>query len=204
MKPRSKGFVKVANSALRGEYPCFQNHIAHTNSASLRKFDRSAHIHECVRREKAFDLQTSESRVHFCYECMEWFESSQWRDHCNVHLQTWQTKHCEVIIYRHTVIRPGYCPFCLWDLDFPAEERLQFWLRSGNLRGHIESQHMPGIQWPTIKPVCGFSRTFDKERELRHHLHDAHGLNKTIWQNPKPPRKRKRACKEKTQICSGT
>ena len=137
--------------------------------------------------------------MRFCYECMEWLLSSQWRNHCDVHLQSWQVQHCEVIIYRHTVIRPGYCPFCLWDLDLPAEDRLQYWLRSDNLREHIEGQHMAGIQWSTKKQMCGCSRTFDNERDLRHHLHDEHGLNEAIWQNPKPPRKRKRACRVEAQ-----
>lgn len=63
------------------------------------------------------------------------------------------------------------------------------------MREHIEGQHMAEIQRSTKNPMCGCSRTFDNERELRHHLHDMHGLNETIWQNPKPPRKRKRACK---------
>lgn len=130
---------------------------------------------------------------------MEWFLSNQWRRHCDIHLQTWETQHCEVITYRHTVIRPGYCPFCLWNLDIPAEARLQYWLRSDNLREHIEGQHLNEEQWSTKKPMCGCLRTFDTERELRHHLHDAHMLNEAIWQSPKPPRKRKRACKVETQ-----
>lgn len=143
----------------------------------------------------AFDLQLSESNVRFCYQCMKWFTSRQWRDHCNAHLQSWDSQYCEVITYRHTVIRPGYCPFCLWNVELHAEDRLDYWLNGGNLRQHIEEQHMRGIQWSTTKPACGCAQTFDNERGLRHHLHDAHGLNKAIWLNPKPPRKRKRHCK---------
>lgn len=175
------------------------NDTANTNSASLRKCDRSAHIHECVRREKAFDLQVSDSSMRFCYECMEWFLSSQWRDHCDAHLQSWQTQHCEVIIYRHTIIRPGYCPFCLWDPELFAEDSLRYWLRSDNLREHIEGQHLARIRNCQTKPLCGCSQTFHSERDLRHHLHDAHGLKETIWQNPKLPNKRKRACKGESQ-----
>lgn len=44
------------------------------------------------------------------------------------------------------------------------------------------------------EPVCGCSRTFQDEHEIRHHLHDAYGLKDAIWRNPKPPRKRKCAC----------
>lgn len=197
MKVQFKGFVlqKGAKPTLQDWCPTFRDDTASTDSASLRKCDRSAHIHKCVRREKAFELQISESRMRFCYECMEWFSSSQWRCHLEGHLQSWQIQHCEVVIYRHTIIRPGYCPFCLWNLDLPAEDRLQYWLRSDNLREHIEGQHMAEIQRSSKNPMCGCSRTFDNERELRHHLHDMHGLNETIWQNQKPPRKRKHACK---------
>ncbi|KAJ5139024.1 uncharacterized protein N7515_003872 [Penicillium bovifimosum] len=162
---------------------------------SLKKSERSTHIHACVRSEKAADFQVSESQMRFCYECMEWCLLSEWRDHCNAHLQSWETQHCEVIIYRHTVIRPGYCPLCLWNAYLPAEERLDYWLKSGNLRQHIEEQHMCRLQWPTTKPVCGCAQEFDNERDLRHHLHDIHGLNKAIWSSPKLPRKRKRAFK---------
>ncbi|KAJ5475343.1 hypothetical protein N7539_008409 [Penicillium diatomitis] len=110
--------------------------------ARITKSERNTHVHDCVRHEKALDLHLSESKLRFCYQCMEWLTSSQWRDHCNVHLEAWDTKHCEVITYRRTVIRPGHCPFSLWDLNLPAEERLYYWLKSGNLKKHIEEQHI--------------------------------------------------------------
>ncbi|CAG7932841.1 unnamed protein product [Penicillium olsonii] len=169
------------------------------NIASLKKRDRSTHIHGCIRRQKAFGLQIPESEVRFCYECMEWCTSVQWRDHCDTHLQSWKAQHCEVIIYRHTVIRPGYCPFCLWDPNLFAEERLRYWLRSDNLREHIEGQHLAKIRLGPTKPICGCSQSFSDERDLRNHLHDTHGLKETIWQNPKLPNKRKRTCKLEAQ-----
>lgn len=130
---------------------------------------------------------------------MEWCTSVQWRDHCDAHLQSWKAQHCEVIIYRHTVIRPGYCPFCLWDPNLFAEERLRYWLRSDNLREHIEGQHLAKIRLGPTKPICGCSQNFSDERDLRNHLHDTHGLKETIWQNPKLPNKRKRTCKLEAQ-----
>lgn len=168
----------------------------------MKKSDRSAHIHNCVRREKALDLKISESALKFCYECMEWFQSSQWRDHCSFHIQSWRTQHCEVIVYRNTVIRPGYCPFCLWDKDLEAEDRLHQWMKSGNLKQHIEEKHMSENQGPGAEPICGCGQAFADERDLRHHLHDTHKLNKAIWSNPKLPRKRKRPCKAEAQDSS--
>jgi hypothetical protein len=128
---------------------------------------------------------------------MEWFQASQWRDHCSSHIQSWKAQHCEVIVYRNTVIRPGYCPFCLWDKSLDAEDRLRQWLKSGNLKQHIEEKHMPGA-----KPICGCGQAFVNERGLRHHLHDTHKLNKSIWLNPKLPRKRKRTSKSDAQVLS--
>lgn len=130
---------------------------------------------------------------------MEWSTSVQWRDHCDTHLQSWKAQHCEVIMYRHTVIRPGYCPFCLWDPNLFAEERLRYWLRSDNLREHIEGQHLAKIRLGPTKPICGCSQNFSDERDLRNHLHDTHGLKETIWQNPKLSNKRKRTCKLEAQ-----
>lgn len=131
--------------------------------------------HECVRREKMLDFQVSECQMKFCYECVEWFLFQQ----------------CDVIRHRHTRHAPCLLP-CLWDPDLPAEERLQYWLRSGNLREHmhIESMDMLGIRWPMRDPVCGCALTF----ELRHHLHDVHGLKETVWLNTRPPRERKCHC----------
>lgn len=203
MNSQFKAFVlqKPASLRLKGGFSPF-NHDKNSNTACHRlpKGDRSAHIHDCIRREIGLACQVSESSLRFCYECMKWLLLHEWRDHCTAHLQSWRNQHCEVVRYRHTVIRPAYCPFCLWNLQAPAEERLQYWTRSGNLREHIESQHMPGISWPTKESICGYSQIFENERELRHHLHDVHGLKDTIWRNPKPPRKRKRIRKVEVQF----
>ncbi|KAJ6171572.1 hypothetical protein N7470_000639 [Penicillium chermesinum] len=168
----------------------------------LKKLDRSIHIHNCVRREISLELGVSESELKFCYECMKWFQLTHWRDHCSSHLQSWGTRHCEVISYRHTVIRPGYCPFCLWNKDLVAEDRLHYWLTSGNLRQHIEEQHMNGDQTPGTKSICGCGQIFDEERRLRYHLHDIHGLNKAIWLEPTRRKKRKNASKTEAQKSS--
>ena len=44
---------------------------------SLKKPDRSAYIHNYIRREIALDLKVSESQLRFCYECIDWLQSSQ-------------------------------------------------------------------------------------------------------------------------------
>ncbi|KAJ5085598.1 hypothetical protein N7532_010369 [Penicillium argentinense] len=79
-------------------------------------------------------------------------------------------------MYRNTVIRPGYCPFCLWNEDLAGEDRL----KSSNLKQLIEDEYILGEQEHGARLVCGYGQTFVDERSLRHHLHNTHKLNKAI------------------------
>jgi hypothetical protein len=164
------------------------------DSRRFKRSERSVHIHNCARRKMAGRLHVSESDLRYCYECMTWCPQSEWRGHCGYHLQSWADRHCEVVIYRYTVIRPGYCPCCLWNQGLPADERLKYWLRSANLRRHVE-QHIEKAAWPTADPVCGCSQSFASERDFRYHLHDVHGLADGIWKPGKSTSKRKRDTK---------
>ena len=160
----------------------------------LEKPKRSVHIHDCVRKATARRLGIAADQLRYCYECMSWLQESNWHDHSSQHLQFWDSRHCEVIIYRHTVIRPGYCPCCLWDQTLAPEERMKSWLHSAGLRGHIERRHIQKMKWPSTKPICGCSDSVESEIEFRRHLHDVHGLTNAIWRRsePQPAVKRKR------------
>ena len=57
----------------------------------------------------------------------------------------------------------------------------------------MEDQHLRDLRFPTTEPVCGCSEVFQKELDLRHHLHDIHGLNKSIWLDREISKKRKRS-----------
>lgn len=127
---------------------------------------------------------------------MTWHPKTKWRNHCNCHLQSWSDCHCEVIIYCHTVIHPGYCPCCLWNQELPADDRLKYWLYSADLRNHVEEDHIGKVEWPTSKPICGCSQSFKSERDFRYHLHNVHKLADSIWKSRKVTSKRKRAAKE--------
>jgi hypothetical protein len=61
---------------------------------------------------------------------------------------------------------------------------------------------MPKNQESRAEPICGCGQAFADKRDLRHYLHDSHKLNKAIWSNPKPPRKRKRPSKAEAQYYS--
>jgi hypothetical protein len=115
---------------------------------------------------------------------MQWFYTKhQWREHCEHHLLSWGRLHCEVIIYRHTIIRPGYCPCCLSNESLKAEERLRYWCHSKKLRDHIQDTHLQGMKWPTKDPLCGCPRSFANAHEFCRHLYDVHGFTKGIWQS---------------------
>ena len=160
----------------------------------LEKPKRSVHIHDCVRKATARRLGIAAHQLRYCYECMSWLQEDNWHDHSSQHLQCWDNLHSEVIIYRHTVIRPGYCPCCLWDQTLDSKKRMKFWLHSAGLRRHIERRHIQKMKWPSTKPICGCSGSFVSEIEFRRHLHDVHGLTNAIWRRPepKPAVKRKR------------
>ncbi|KAJ5456181.1 hypothetical protein N7530_011455 [Penicillium desertorum] len=151
---------------------------------SMAKSSRSAHIHECIRTYKASQFGVSKLDMKFCYECMQWFHTKhQWREHCEHHLMSWGRLHCEVIIYRYTIIRPGYCPCCIRDESLKAEERLRYWCHSKKLRDHIKDTHLQRMKWPTTDPLCGCPRSFDNARDFCRHLYDVHGFTKGIWQS---------------------
>lgn len=150
----------------------------------LAKSSRSRHIHECIRGYKASQFGVSKLDMKFCYECMQWFHTKhQWREHCEHHLMSWGRLHCEVIIYRYTIIRPGYCPCCLCDESLKAEERLRYWCHSKKLRDHIKDTHLQRMKWPATDSLCGCPRSFDNARDFCRHLYDVHGFTKGIWQS---------------------
>lgn len=165
------------------------------DNCRMARKKRSSHIHDCIRRDVAHRLLVSESDLQYCYECMTWRLKTEWRDHCDYHLKSWSDRHCEVIVYRYTVIRPGYCPCCLWNQGLPADDRLKYWLYSADMRRHVEEKHIEKVEWPTNGPICGCSQLFESERDFRYHLHDVHGLADGIWKPRKLTMKRKRAAK---------
>ncbi|KAJ5206898.1 hypothetical protein N7472_003346 [Penicillium cf. griseofulvum] len=88
------------------------------------------------------------------------------------------------------------------DDGLPTVRTRETALHLDNLREYIEGQHLAKIGHCQTKPIYGCSQSFYNERDLRLHLHDAHSLKETIWQNPKLPSKRKRTCKLEAQISS--
>ncbi|KAI1486221.1 hypothetical protein F5X96DRAFT_656249 [Biscogniauxia mediterranea] len=76
-----------------------------------------ANIYLCKKEHEEF--------AEFCFFCNKWFtEVGTWEEHCLLHLDkkqipmelSWQA-------VGNTWL-PGYCPFCLWDKDLPALQRM--------------------------------------------------------------------------------
>ncbi len=74
----------------------------------------------------------------FCHPCNIWVLDQEKReDHCKQHL-TDAPIFCGLLTFRHLLISPGLCPFCLGDEKLSASTRLQHWSRKIKQQEHIE------------------------------------------------------------------
>lgn len=122
--------------------------------------------------------------MQYCYECFKFYSVNEWENHCCVHLAN-ISRRCEMVTYCHTLIRPGYCPFCLGDQNQESSKRMRYWKRSNELRAHIE-EHLKTLQeYSCTHPMC--QEQFQDEMGLRYHLADIHGLQKAIWDRREQP-----------------
>jgi hypothetical protein len=116
--------------------------------------------------------------VQYCFLCFKWFDGGDaWEEHCRGHLNSMTPKWCAIRVYCHTLISPGFCPYCLGN-NGSASQRLRQWTRNCTLMAHVE-QHVEQVcSWPTMC-LCGTE--VEDASTLRHHLSDAHGLWKAEW-----------------------
>lgn len=153
--------------------------------AAQVKRNRADHIHACRRKEFAARTAGRHSAgsksvpVQYCFLCFKWFDGGDdWEEHCRGHLNSMTPKWCAIRVYCHTLISPGFCPYCLGN-NGPASQRLRQWTRNCTLMAHVEQQHVEQVcLWPTTCP-CGTE--VEDASTLRHHLSDAHGLWKAEW-----------------------
>ncbi|OAQ57905.2 hypothetical protein VFPPC_11363 [Pochonia chlamydosporia 170] len=136
---------------------------------SLPPRQRSQHIHRCRRKSTAETLGVSWTDLKFCYFCMAFYTREDWQEDCQNHLS--HLKHCCSITYRHTLLRPAFCPLCKQTKDLPASDRLQYWERDADAIRHIEETH----GWVWLCAECNFS-CYGRQPGL-YHLHDAHGYS---------------------------
>ncbi|KAF7136973.1 hypothetical protein CNMCM5793_006677 [Aspergillus hiratsukae] len=125
---------------------------------------RSNHVQDCQCRKHCKMLGYEETQLKYCYECFAFYTAKEWEEHCNRHLEHGMSRRCEIITYCYTLVRPGYCPFCLRTESLSPSDGMRSWKRSNELRSHVIND---------MKMMCG--------KYLRYHLSDTHGLHKAIW-----------------------
>ena len=151
----------------------------YTDNCSLPKRDRNGHIQTCVRREIASRRVQLQTDVHYCHQCFNWVVGSkEWTEHCGLHVKGLDSKKCGTITYCHTLVRPGYCPFCLGEAPTPAQ-RLQSWCRDAALWGHVD-KHLKNTKWPLKCPHPRCDTLVVDGQDLRFHLIDDHGFSRQV------------------------
>jgi hypothetical protein len=119
---------------------------------------RADHIHACRRKKyvatamarKASDGAGS-ARVEYCFLCFKGLNGdAAWEEHCRGHLDTFKPTWCAIRIYCHTMISPGFRPWCLRNEGLSAAERLKQWTRNCTLMAHVEKEHIENVRsWPS-------------------------------------------------------
>jgi hypothetical protein len=160
------------------------------------------------------------SEIHYCYQCFEWAVGEKWEPHCQAHLDALTSKRCGTVTHCHTLVRPGYCPFCIGKKSLPASERLKPWSRDHKLWMHVKDEHLTDCQWPLVCPYPLCDTSHDDPTSFQFYLIDVHrfsrsrptkGTSSTRQQSPDkkiPPEEGTDGVhpgqKRKSSHCSGT
>lgn len=157
--------------------------VARTDPYRIRKAERNSHIHGCLQKMASL---TWHQNAEYCWECFQFCDQKAYQEHCQVHISSITEStgiHYEAITYRSTLIKPAYCIFCLWDDNLDAPSRMRTFLRSHDLRRHLET-HVIDMKWTGVCPDGSCRKDFNDAQDLRRHLHDIHTYHKSVWQNP--------------------
>jgi len=98
--------------------------------------------------------------------------------HCQNHIEALIPKKCGTITYCYTLVRPGYCPFCLGNDALSATARFTSWIRDHQLWQHV-SNHIQRCSWPMSCPHPSCDALLDTQPSLRFHFIDDHGFGRT-------------------------
>ncbi|GFG16438.1 hypothetical protein IFM61392_09507 [Aspergillus lentulus] len=154
--------------------------VSKCDLTQLTRPKRSNHVQDCQRKQRCKVLGYEDAQLKYCYECFAFYTAQEWEDHCRMHIENGMSRRCEIITYCYTLVRPGYCPFCLGTESLSPSDRMRSWKRSNELRSHVinDMKVMCG-KYICSHPMCRVE--FDSETQLRYHLSDTHGLQKAIW-----------------------
>lgn len=167
----------------------------------LKRPQRSSHIQSHIRREKSRVMGIPLARVKYYWECFSFHDaqSSDFEEHCASHLRSMTIQHYEVMVFRNTTVRAGYCIECLWDNKKNAVARMRSFNRSTDLRNHLE-EHISEKSWPSKCSGCSHIST--DQQDYREHLHDVHHYNKAICV-PSEKARKKRSFSDIDEGCVG-
>ena len=113
----------------------------------------------------------------FCYLCAEWITCSrEWDQHYTTHLEH-VSIYCGIFTFRTSLVRPGFCPFCLGDSDLPVTDRFHQWLVKAALRDHLDKHFKQLLIDPIIgcpHPRCALP--MPDNHTLMQHFISYHGI----------------------------
>ena len=125
----------------------------------------------------AHRLGRLQSDIHYCYHCFDWVVEEEWEPQCQEHLAAPTSKQCAAVTYCHTLVRPGYYPFCPGEPGLLASQQLKPWSRDHKLWCHIDDEHLVDRRWPLICRLCDVP--LKDAAALQCHFADAYGLRRT-------------------------
>ena len=105
---------------------------------SMNKLVRSNHIHHCHKKElrRGITVQTN-WYPRFCYHCNSWLlNAEEWSKDREKHMDD-PPVYCNVLQYRHVLIRPGLCPYCLGKEQKSATFRFNEFRKKIDLEKHL-------------------------------------------------------------------
>lgn len=123
-------------------------------------------------------IERLQSDVRYCHQCFDWVIGEEWEPHCQSHLAGMATRRCGTITYCHTLVRPGYCPFCISETTLPASKRLESWTRDHKLWSHV-NEHLEECRWPRECPHPLCDTSLRDAAALQFHFVDEHGFSRT-------------------------
>jgi hypothetical protein len=85
---------------------------------------------------------------------------------------------CGTVTYCHTLVRPGYGPFCMGETTLPISQRLASWTRDHKLWDHV-NDHMAESRWPRVCPHPLCDTQIKDAAALQFHLVDDHGFSRS-------------------------
>ncbi|MCJ1426427.1 hypothetical protein MMC29_004330 [Sticta canariensis] len=145
----------------------------------LHKNRRNLHVQACLRRELASKHGRLQSEICYCHQCFKWVVGDkEWIEHCKTHLEASIPRSCGTITHCHTLVRPGYCPFCLGREALPANQRMESWSRDHRLWNHV-NDHLRGCCWPLTCPHPSCDSSLEDEASFQFHMIDEHRFSRT-------------------------